>query len=97
MAVAASGVERRLRASDSVVSAELGEEAVLLNVESGTYFGLDEVGTRIWHLLAEGRDEAAIARALQDEYDVDAAMLRADVAAFLELLAAKGLARPAAE
>ena len=46
-----------------VISRRVGDEAVLLNLESGIYFGLDGVGKRIWDSLNEGltvRETAAI-------------------------------------
>ena len=42
----------RYRIPEDVVSREVGGEAVLLNLATGTYFGLDGVGTEIWNLLA---------------------------------------------
>jgi hypothetical protein len=45
-------------------------ESVLLHLNSGVYFGLDPVGTRIWQLLAEHEQLSDIARAIMDEYDV---------------------------
>jgi hypothetical protein len=42
-----------VRINDDVVFRELEGEAVLLNLETGVYFGLNEVGTRIWSLLQE--------------------------------------------
>jgi len=33
---------------------QLNCETVILDLDSGTYFGLDEVGTRVWQLLAQG-------------------------------------------
>lgn len=56
--------------SADAVFRDLGGEAVILDLASGTYYGLNEVGTRIWSLLAEGRGEGAIAAALTDEYEV---------------------------
>jgi len=38
---------------DDVVFRDLAGEAVILNLASGIYFGLNEVGTRMWNLLAE--------------------------------------------
>ena len=43
----------RLRIADDVVVRDLAGESVLLNLSTGTYFGLDAVGTRLWHLIAE--------------------------------------------
>jgi hypothetical protein len=86
------GLRQRVAASETVVYAELDDEIVLLNVESGIYFGLDVVGARIWTLLAEGMNEEEMCERLQDEFAVDARELRADLAEFLDLLVARGLA-----
>lgn len=43
-----------MRPRRDVLFRDLGGEAVLLDPEAGTYFGLNEVGTEIWSLLAEG-------------------------------------------
>ncbi|HYG65353.1 MAG TPA: PqqD family protein [Thermoanaerobaculia bacterium] len=48
------GPETRVRPRGDVLFRDLGGEAVLLDPEAGTYFGLNEVGTEIWSLLAEG-------------------------------------------
>lgn len=81
----------RLRIADDVVFRDLAGESVLLNLTTGTYFGLDAVGTRLWHLLKEqGSAEAAIAT-LQREYDVDERRLRQDVESLISRLLAKGL------
>ena len=44
--------------------------AVVLNLTTGVYFGLDPVGTRIWQLFAEREVLADIAHAIVHEYDV---------------------------
>jgi len=68
----------------------LGGEAVLLNMKTEQYFGLDEVGTRVWEVLVEaGKVDVIVAR-LVAEYDVDEVILRRDVGALLaELMQAK--------
>jgi hypothetical protein len=82
-----------LSVNESVVSATLDGEAVLLNVETGIYFGLDEVGTRIWELLTQGAGEGEILGQLLQEYDVEEAQVSADVSGFLARLAEAGLVR----
>ncbi len=82
--------------NESVVCAELDGEAVLLNVETGIYFGLDSIGARIWALLVDGAGQAEILDRLLAEYDVEPAELRSDLSEFLSRLAAKGLTRPIA-
>ncbi len=75
----------------SVVCAELVEEMVLLDAETGKYFGLDAVGTRIWHLTTAGAHENEIVDALLSEYDVDRNSLQADVSRFLQQLSEREL------
>jgi hypothetical protein len=89
------GIRHRLAVNESVVFAELDEEVVLLNVETGVYFGLDAIGARIWTLLAGGMDEDSVCERLLDEYEADVREIRADVAGFLDLLVAKSLVRTA--
>ena len=42
-----------VKISAEVLAQEIGEETVLLGMNSESYFGLDEVGTRIWQLMQE--------------------------------------------
>jgi hypothetical protein len=85
-------VRQQLLVDESVICAELDGELVLLHVRTGSYFGLNALGTQIWALLANGADEDTIIRELLHQYDVTPATLRADVTAFLSLLVEKGLA-----
>ena len=81
----------KIQVSGDVVTRNLAGEAVLLDLASGTYFGLDEVGTRIWQLLGEhGSDEPVVA-ALLDEYDIDEARIRSDLDRLVGELHGKGL------
>lgn len=86
-----------LRVADDVVFRDLAGEAVLLNLATGTYFGLDEVGTRIWNLIALHGRKDKIIETLLDEYEVEEARLRQDVDRLLEQLAEKGLVKLDAE
>jgi hypothetical protein len=70
---------------------ELEGETVLLNLQSERYYGLDDVGTRMWQLLAENGDVTAAFAQLLKEYDVDAARLEADLATLIGRLAEAGL------
>jgi hypothetical protein len=64
---------------------------MLLNLKSGRYYGLDEVGTRIWEMLAEGRSVESMVAQLLGEYDVTREKLETDVAQFVETLRSHGL------
>lgn len=80
-----------LRANESVVSADLDGETVLLNVETGVYFGLDPVGTEIWKVLETGATEEDVVSRLGEIFDVDSDQLREDVREFVSLLEDKQL------
>lgn len=79
--------------SPDAVFRDLEGESVILDLASGTYYGLNEVGTRIWTLMAAGRDEDAIAGALHAEFDVTLEGARADLAALASELLSRGLIR----
>lgn len=80
---------------DDVVSREIDGETVILDLKSGTYFGLDAVGTRVWQLLVEHGRVQPVLDALLAEYDVDEETLRADLTELLRQLRDKHLLRPA--
>jgi len=81
----------RLRVSDDVVFRELDGEAVILNLDSGIYFGLDDVGTRFWQLIEQDGRVALALEALESEFDVETEVLRADVDRLVAALVEKGL------
>jgi coenzyme PQQ synthesis protein D (PqqD) len=75
------------RRAEHVVSAAEGDRTVLLDPVQGEYFGLDEVGSRIWALLPEHPTAAALADRLFDEYDAPRETLAADAQRLLAQLA----------
>jgi hypothetical protein len=80
-----------LRIPDYVVSREVGEETVLLNLESGNYFGLNPMGARIWKGLVEGRTGAEIESSILGEFDVTPEVVARDYADLTASLLAAGL------
>ena len=78
---------------DDVVFRDVGGEAVILNLLTSTYFGLDEVGTRIWHLVGEHGSTEQVIAALLAEYEVDETKVRQDVDRLIRQLLEKGLVR----
>jgi hypothetical protein len=84
-------LESRAAICEDVVYRDLEGEAVILNLESGTYFGLDKVGTRIWSLLQEDGSLRRAFEAVQQEYDVTPEKLESDLLRLVEELRAKGL------
>ena len=74
-----------------VMARTVGDETVILDLASGTYFGLDPVGARIWQLMGEGRTLAEISETMLDEYEVERAQLGADVLRLTGELLERGL------
>ena len=74
-----------------VMSRLVDDETVLLDLESGMYFGLDGVGKRIWESVAEGCSIGEIVKIITKEYEVDEERATADVIAFANNLVERGL------
>jgi hypothetical protein len=74
-----------------LLATEFGSEIVVLSLRDGVYYGLEDVGVRIWRLLQEPVTVAAIRDALVSEYDVEAADCERDIRALVGDLAARGL------
>lgn len=81
----------RVTVPADILTRELEGETVLLNLDSGSYFGLDDVGTRMWMKLATSESIQAAYDILLAEYDVDAVMLRRDLHNLIEKLVEHGL------
>ena len=77
--------------SPDVLVQELDGEAVVLNLNSERYFGLDDVGTRIWQQLREHGRLERVCEEMQKEYDVDESTLLADVLRLVEELIDAGI------
>jgi len=81
----------KLAIPTQVMARTVGDETVLLDLASGTYFGLDPVGARIWQLIGEGKALADICTAVLDEYEVERVQLEADVLRLTGELLERGL------
>jgi hypothetical protein len=75
---------------DVLVSCVEGE-SVLLNLASESYFGLDEIGTRMWSVLTASSSIESAYRALLNEYEVGGEQLRKDLGGFVQTLLDHGL------
>jgi len=78
-------------ASKENVSCSLGDEAAILHVRNGVYYGLDPVGARVWKLLEQPKSVADLRAAILDEYDVESAKCESDLLNLLEKLRTEGL------
>jgi hypothetical protein len=69
------------------VSTNIEEEAVILNLKDGVYYGLDPVGARIWNLLREPRTVRDVLKILLEEYEVEPQRCEQDLLKLLKELA----------
>ena len=67
------------------------DETVILDLESGMYFGLDGVGKRIWEAVAEGKTLRDIAATISSEFEVEEAQALNDIFEFTADLVERGL------
>ena len=78
-------------AAKDQVSSDLGGEVAILNLRAGMYYGLDEVGARVWQLLQEPTIVGDIQATIAQEYEVEPTRARDDVLALLNHMADVGL------
>jgi len=86
-----------VRLKKAVLASEVDGEKVLLDAETGVYFGLNETGSRILDfLIEEGVEEAALTRFLE-EFDAPPERTREDFLLFVSRLREKKLILDEAE
>ena len=82
---------QKVQISDNVLFQHLNNECVLLDMKSEKYFGLNELGGRAWEILSEDGDTDKAIAILLNEYDIDEATLRRDLAILLSELKQENL------
>jgi hypothetical protein len=80
-----------LRVPDSVAARKIGDETILLNLATGIYYGLNNVGSRFLELLERNGEIAAAHLALLQEFDVKPDILEVDILRLSEEMRSKGL------
>ena len=78
-------------ASKDQVSSDLGGEAVILNLKSGVYYSLNEVGVSIWNLIQQPKTVDEIRNAILAEYEVEPEQCDHDLLKLLQELVTVGL------
>ena len=69
----------------------LDGEAVLLNIQTGTYFGMNKVGTHIWELFGKGKSLSEVVESVHRRFDVTPEQAATDVHTFIQTLLERGL------
>ncbi|MEZ5409730.1 MAG: PqqD family protein [Acidimicrobiales bacterium] len=78
----------------SVVSRTVGDELVLVDLDSERYFSLNATGATIWEELAAGRSAVQALNQLTAKFDVTEEIARADLDELVEALVSSGLLFP---
>ncbi len=78
-------------ATPDQISSDLGGESVILNMKTGVYHGLNEVGARVWDLVEQPKAVKDIKQVLLEEYEVEADICTNDLFTLLNNLKSAGL------
>ncbi len=81
----------RVLPSSDVLIQPVGGESILLDLASEQYFGLDEVGARIWELLSRSGSLEHVHATLCDEFSESPARIESDLLTLLQKMTDAGL------
>ncbi len=73
--------------SPDLVSTRIEDQTALMSIANGAYYGMDQVGTRVWELIARRQAVSALVDQLLTEFEVDRTTCEQHVLAFLQNLA----------
>jgi hypothetical protein len=82
---------RRFQAIKEHLFSKLNNEAVILSLKNGKYYGLNAVGVSIWAAIQESRTTAEIETIVKGEYEVDHETCRREIREFLDTMLAEEL------
>jgi coenzyme PQQ biosynthesis protein PqqD len=69
---------------EQVIAQKASNDFLLLNMDDGNYYSLNEIGGRIWELCDGNRSVSQLVVAIAAEYDAPAEVLEKDVVELLE-------------
>lgn len=81
-------IQRQMR---NLMGGEMGNETVMMDMDTGDYLGLNEVGTSIWKHIEQPISFEALCEKLMQEYDVDADTCARETQAYLLKLAQENM------
>ena len=80
----------KYKISSDVLSRRLGAEIVLVHLQTNKIYSLNTTAARFWEMFAQNPDDELVLNRLMEEYDVDSASLREEIASFLLRLQDEG-------
>lgn len=81
----------KVRPSRDVLFKQIDSEAVLLNLNTGLYFGLNEAGTRVWQIAEKERRLEKVLQSLTEEYEIEPKACEKDLMTLAQSLVKNGL------
>ena len=69
--------------SETLLSNNLGDDIVMMDIEEGAYYGLEEVAARIWEMAENPVSVGSLCTDLMSEYKISEEECRSDVGEFL--------------
>ena len=78
-------------ATKEQISSDLGKEAIILNLKSGMYHGLNEVAAEVWNIIQQPKAVKEVKAILLEEYEVDIQRCDRDLKDLLTELTEEGL------
>jgi Coenzyme PQQ synthesis protein D (PqqD) len=79
--------------SPAVLAAEVEGEIVMMSIERGSYYGLDNIGSDIWKRIEQPCSFAALIDGLVADYDADRTTITVDVRLLLDQMAGQDVVR----
>jgi hypothetical protein len=87
---------KRFIQNKTIVQSKIGEEVVMLDMESGFYFGLNSVASVIWGMLAEEIGFEQLIDQLMAQFEVERSLCESDTQELLEEMLEKNIIRKVA-
>lgn len=84
-------LQSKLKQNTSIFANQIDNEMVMLNVDLGKYFGMNEVASDIWKILEQKTSVEMLYQQLATEYDISVQKCQEDVEPFLHQLISNGL------
>ena len=84
-------IDTTIKRAEIIVSSELTDETVMMNVEKGSYYGLDDIETKLWQIVETPTSVSALCDSLLSNYDISREQGEADVLTFVNELHAEGI------
>ncbi|MDJ0757459.1 MAG: lasso peptide biosynthesis PqqD family chaperone [Ardenticatenaceae bacterium] len=84
-------LENTVVRSDNFITSKVDDDIVMMSLEKGAYYALDDIGSVIWEQIDQPQTVADLCRHLMTKFDVEPAQCQHDVLAFLTDLASEGM------